>query len=365
MKKVLCIVSSLDTGGAETFMMKIFRKLPEQYSMDFVVSTNDGYYENEVIKLGGRIHRIPLRTKHPIRAFFELRSIVSENNYEYILKLCDTPIGLIDLLAAKLGGARKLCLRSCNASSNDGKVKNIVNIFLRPLLNKITDVKIAPSILAAEYTFGKKEVKNKNVYILKNAVDLDIFKYSYEGRKRIREEFGIGENAFVIGHIGRFSKQKNHRYLIRVFSDVLKINPLSKLLLVGEGELYEPILQQLKDLNIKDKTIFTGIRSDIADLLSSMDIFVFPSLYEGMPNTVIEAQATGLPCLISDTITSSAKITSLVEFFSLNSDPKDVSNDCIKLFNNNKTRKNYQDQITEQGYSIESTVSTFVKLIFN
>ena len=118
MKRLLCIVSSLDTGGAETFMMKIFRGLPAEYKLDFIVSTDTGFYEKEVLSLGGKIYRIPLRTEHPIKTFNAIKKIVKDNNYQYVLKLCDTPIGFFDLLAAKMGGANKICVRSCNANSN-------------------------------------------------------------------------------------------------------------------------------------------------------------------------------------------------------------------------------------------------------
>ena len=124
MKRLLCIVSSLDTGGAETFMMKIFRGLPSEYKLDFIVSTDSGFYEKEVLSLGGKIHRVPLRTEHPIGTFNAIRKIVKENKYQYVLKLCDTPIGFFDLLAAKTGGASKLCVRSCNENSNKGRIKS-------------------------------------------------------------------------------------------------------------------------------------------------------------------------------------------------------------------------------------------------
>lgn len=108
MKRVLCIVSSLDTGGAETFMMKIFRSLPKNYKLDFIVSTSSGYYEEEVKELGGKIFRIPLRTEHPFKTFKEIKRVVKNNNYEIVLKLCDTPIGIFDILASKMGGAKKI-----------------------------------------------------------------------------------------------------------------------------------------------------------------------------------------------------------------------------------------------------------------
>ena len=198
MKRLLCIVSSLDVGGAETFMMKIFRKLPKDYKIDFVTSKDNGFYEKEVIELGGKIYRITLRTKHPIKSFMELKKIVKDNKYKSVLKLCDTSIGSLDLLAAKLGGASRLCVRSCNANSTSSKIKKVVHFIGRPFLNFISDAKIAPSELAANYTFGKRCVKNCQVSFLNNAVDLEYYKFSNEGRKKIRNEFNIDEDTIFL-----------------------------------------------------------------------------------------------------------------------------------------------------------------------
>lgn len=361
MKRILCIVSSLDTGGAETFLMKIFRKLPCDYKFDFVVSTETGYYENEVRSLGGRIYRIPLRTKHPIASYQALVQIVRENKYQCVLKLCDTPIGVIDLLAAKRGGARQLCVRSCNAASSESTLRKVINGVLRPLLNRTATVKLAPSRLAAEYTFGKQEVDSGYVRFLNNAIDLNVYRFSESGRKRIRAEYGIEDTSFVVGHIGRFNKQKNHRFLIEIFREILNQRPGAKLLLVGNGELSEEVKRQVREYQTEDNVVFCGVRSDVPDLLSAMDVFLFPSLYEGMPNTVIEAQATGLPCVISDTITAEANITGLVNYLPLGDADRWAE---AVLHAVCPERMDTRDAFYEAKYDIESSAVAFVKAVF-
>lgn len=366
MKRLLCILSSLDTGGAETFMMKIFRSLPEDYKIDFIVSAKSGFYEKEVVELGGRIFRVPLRTKHPIKTFKAIYDVVKQNHYTHILKLCDTPIGLYDLLAAKMGGAKVLCVRSCNAGSSTSKLGTLVNDFLRPFLNIMTDVKIAPSRLAAEFTFGKAEVEAGKVKFIHNGVDLDVYKYDEENRRKVRREFGIVDEQFVVGHIGRFNQQKNHKFLIEVFAEVLKQKPNALLMLVGDGEKKNEIKEQIKALGIEESVIFTGIRSDVPALLSAMDVFVFPSFYEGMPNTVIEAQATGLPCVIADTITEEVNITSIVKRLSLLKD-KTVWREKVLFLINVKDNNRYlfKGILEKQGYSIYTTVDTFINAVWN
>lgn len=363
MKRLLCILSSLDTGGAETFMMKIFRSLPEDYKIDFIVSAKSGFYEKEVVELGGRIFRVPLRTKHPIKTFKAIYDVVKQNHYTYILKLCDTPIGLYDLLAAKMGGAKVLCVRSCNAGSSTSKLGAMVNDFLRPFFNYMANVKLAPSRLAAEFTFGKAEVEAGKVNFIHNGVDLNVYKYDEENRRKVRREFGIADEQLVIGHIGRFNQQKNHKFLIEVFSEVLKQKPNALLMLVGDGEKKNDIKEQIKSLGIEESVIFTGIRSDVPALLSAMDVFVFPSFYEGMPNTVIEAQATGLPCVIADTITEEAGITECVRYKALTTSAKEWAYIAVSLLEN--SRICYNAKVKHVGYDIDSCVKQFMKLTFN
>ena len=362
MKRLLCILSSLDTGGAETFMMKIFRSLPEDYKIDFIVSAKTGFYEKEVAELGGRIFRVPLRTKHPIKTFKAIYDVVKQNRYTHILKLCDTPIGLYDLLAAKMGGAKVLCVRSCNAGSSTSKLGAMVNDFLRAFFNYMADVKLAPSRLAAEFTFGKAEVETGKVKFIHNGVDLNVYKYDEENRRKVRSEFGITDEQLVVGHIGRFNQQKNHKFLIEVFAEVLKQKPDALLMLVGDGEKKSEIKEQIKSLGIEESVIFTGIRSDVPALLSAMDVFVFTSFYEGMPNTVIEAQATGLPCVIADTITEEAGITDLVVYLSLSVSPHEWANNVMASYK--KGRIDTHNEFIKYAYDIDSVKEDFKEIVF-
>ena len=278
------------------------------------------------------------------------------------MKLCDTPIGIFDILASKSGGAKKICVRSCNASSSESKVQHIIFKILRPFFNRFIDVKIAPSCLAAEYTFGKKAVKKNEVIFLHNAVDLDVYYYNEEGRKKIREEFNIDSQQLVIGHIGRFNNQKNHSFLLDIFKEINNYNSSSVLILVGTGENKQQIISKIKKLGLDNSVILTGIRSDVTDLLSAMDVFIFPSFYEGMPNTIIEAQATGLPCVLSDSITKEAKITNLLHYVSLN----ETSQEWCKVALNSKVemRKQPRNNFISNRYNIESIVEEFIEIIF-
>lgn len=359
MKRILCILYGLTAGGAETFMMKICRSLPkDKYKIDFIVSEANGCYEKEALDLGCLIHRIPKRKENFFVALNSIRKIVKEHNYQCVLKLGDNPIAVLDLIAARLGGAKRLAMRSCNALSNLSKKQKCVNAIFRPILNWITDIKFAPSMLAAEFTFGKR-LAHKDVHLIHNGVDLNQFHFDNEGRERIRNEFLIGDK-FVIGHIGRFHKQKNHHFLLEIFHDIHQYKPDSVLLLVGIGELEDEIKEQINELGLRDAVILAGQRFDIPQVLSAMDVFVFPSFYEGMPNTVIEAQATGLPCIIADTITREANITGLVQYLPLENTDKWVQ---TVLDMNTSYRLDTADQFIAHKYNIESVVTDFIETL--
>ena len=361
MTRILCIISGLTAGGAETFLMKIYRALPnKEYKIDFIVSEKDGCYTEEVLQRGGHIYVIPLRTKKLFVALCKIRDIVKKNKYESVLKLGNTPIAVLDLIAARLGGAKIVGMRSCNALTGQPFKSKCVDALLRPVLNLIANVKIAPSILSAEFTFGKKIAHKKNVHILHNGVDLEVFHYDEAGRSRIRKEFEL-EDKFVVGHIGRLNKQKNHHFLLEVFNKLHSICENAILILIGTGEEKDNINAWIKELGLGDKVILTGQRFDIPQILSAMDVMIFPSLHEGMPNTIIEAQAIGLPCLISDTITDEADITGLVKYKSLDASSSEWAEMALQMAK--FPRRDTAEDFRKHGYDIESVSKEFVSLL--
>lgn len=363
MKRLLCILNSLNAGGAETFMIKNLREWvkEKEYIIDFIVATSTpGYYDNEVRSLGGIIYNIPLHTRHPIRAFRCIKKIVKENNYKYVLKLCNTPIGIFDLLAARSGGAKRIGVRSCNAITNEKLFRRIINSILRKPLNKMCDFKIAPSDLAATYTFGDKE----EVVLINNGLDIDMYKFDYAYRLAIRKEFQI-EDKFVIGHVGKFGNQKNHYFLIDFFAKLLEKENNCILLLIGDGELKDKIKEYVKKRNIENNVIFAGVRKDIPQLLSAMDIFVLPSFYEGMPNCAIEAQANGLECFLADTITKQADITGNVKYLPISDEKIWVK--ALSAYINRKSNERARDMrklISNSGYDIKFVSEKLKAIIF-
>lgn len=364
MKRLLCIVSSMDVGGAETFLMKVYRHLDRtKYQMDFCVSKRTkSFYDDEIDKLGGKIFYVKPKSKNFFDNFLSIKKIVKQENYRYVLRTSQQSFAAIDLLAAKLGGAKTLIYRSSNAGMTGSRWKIIFHKQFRFLPNMIANVKIAPSTEAAQYVFGKRTIKQKKVYLLHNALEYSEYQYNPIIREQMRERLGL-KNKLVIGHIGRFAQQKNHHFLIEIFSELYKKNPNSRLLLIGEGALEDEIKTQIRRLHLENAVYLLGVRKDISALMMAMDLYLFPSFYEGMPNTIIEAQAAGLKCLLSDTITKEADITGLLKYISLKKDAKNWAD--IILEEKNYTRKSTKNFFEESGYTMDSIIEKWIHLTFH
>lgn len=363
-KRLLCIVGGMNAGGAETFLMKIYRELDKKrYQMDFYVNSRDeGFYEKEIISMGGRIYRSTPKSEGFMKALITLKKFVKKEKYRYVLRVSQHSLSAFDLMAAKLGGAQTLIYRSSNSKTGGGIIREILHNIFKSFSIIVPNVKLAPSTEAADFMFGKKSVKRGKVVLIKNAIKVEEFIFTKERRDKIREELKINDK-FVVGHVGRFNNQKNHNFLIDIFNEIIKKNKNSILILVGKGELENDIKNKIKNLNLSNNVIFTGVRSNIADLMMGMDAFVFPSFFEGMPNTVIEAQATGLHCIISNNITKEANVTGNVEYLSLKESAEIWASKVINYPNKNE-RNSPQKLLVKSGYSIEVAVQDFVSVVF-
>lgn len=364
MKRLLCIVGGMNVGGAETFLIKVYRNLDKtQYQMDFAVAIEgEGAYDDEIRALGGKIYHITPKSRGFIKNFFDIKNIVKKEQYKHVLRTSQHSLSALELLAAWLGGASTRVFRSSNSNTaSKSKKQSLLHKICCFMPHYFANVRIAPSTEAAEFMFGKYCIKKGRAKIINNGVDLSVYRYDESSRIDIRRELGIPDSALLVGHIGRFNQQKNHIFLLEIFKSILSTNKNAFLLLVGKGELETSIRENVAKMGLEEHIIFTGIRSDIPSILSAIDVFVMPSFYEGMPNTVIEAQATGLPCVIADTITKEANITGLVNYM-----PLGCANSWAEkvLSVVDSERVDTHSSFIEHRYDITSVADDFVRLVF-
>lgn len=360
MKRALCITANMNAGGAETFLMKLYRVMDRsRYQMDFCVSVGTNYYGAEIASLGGMVHVVPPKSKHPISSFRAIRRLVRENGYESVIRVNEHALSTLDLIAARAGGAKRLVMRSSNSSSG-GACSTALHYLFRPLTAIVPDVRIAPSCLAAEYTFGRGCLERGMAELFPNGLDLSEFGFDEALRSRVRAEYSLGD-SLVIGHIGRFNKQKNHEFLLKAFSLILQRCPRAVLVLVGDGTLVDEVRLQAERLGIADSVRMTGVRSDVPALLSTFDVLVLPSLYEGMPNVVIEAQASGLPCVVSDAVTREANVTGRVTYLPIDS-PGEWVDPVVRAASSG--RYDGVPYLHSAGYDIYDEVNRFVEIVY-
>lgn len=348
--RVLHVFGRLNMGGAESRTVELYRAMDRsRVQFDFLVHTDargknrtdtssdtlmaareTDDYEEELRALGARIFAVPrfhgtnyAAYRNALRSFFETHRGEWAAVHGHM-----TSTASIYLPVAGEKGFVPLLIAHARSAGVDPGIKGIVTNLLRKPLRK-TDcpyVRLAVSETAGASVFGEAAMRDGHVHVVPNAVRLERFSYDVKAREGIREAHGIPEDAFVIGHVGSFRFAKNHEFLLRVFAAWKKAHgdaaeQKSKLLLAGDGERMREMQQLAVAEGVADDVIFAGNRSDIAAYYSAMDVLVFPSRYEGMPGTVIEAQAAGLPCLISDTITKEVVLTEQVRRMSIQDAP--------------------------------------------
>ena len=334
--RVLHVLGNTNLGGAESRIMDLYRHTDRnRVQFDFLVhSGEEGFYEKEIRELGGRIFRVP---RFRIYNYFSYRKALKEffqEHHEFaLIQGHMTSTAAIYLPIAKKAGVKKTAAHARSAGVDKG-LKGTMTRFLRRNLADKADYLFTCSELAGISVYGEKAVQEGKTIFIPNAIDCAGFTFDPKKRKKMREELGLAD-AFIIGHVGRFHYAKNHEYLIRVFEKLCRMSAGAcgstaengadqkyHLILLGEGPLMEDTRKLAEELGVADRVHFLGNHKNIADYYQVMDYFVYPSRYEGMPGTIVEAQASGLPCLMSDTICREVIATDLVETMSIEKEPK-------------------------------------------
>lgn len=366
MKKVLHYVALMNRAGQETFIMNVFRAIDKNViSFDFLCCLpGNGDYDEEIRTLGGEVYHITLSNKNSklkqIDNFFILFNYLKSKKDKYVAFHIHTQHamdGFKEALAAKLAGIPIVIVHSHSTSTlfhiNAHKI-------FRRLLNRLPITKLACSELAGKWLYGDKG----KFEVIRNGVDIEKYKYDARIRSTVRKENGW-ENKVVVGHVGSFTYPKNHEFIVDVFCSFLKIEPNAQLVLAGKGELIESVKEKCRMLGIYDHVAFLGTRSDVDRLDQAFDIMLFPSRYEGLPVVLVEAQCTGLPCLISDTITTEVDLTNLVKRLSITDDVVSVwADNMLKLISKFKlyNREETVTVVADKKYGMNETVNRLMEI---
>jgi len=358
MERILHVVGIMNTGGIETWLMNIFKNIDRtKIQFDFVVhAETEGYYDDAIGMLGGKIIRVPkfkLFNYNKYKAIWE--NILQEKKY----KILHTHIRSTASIYLKIAKKNGMTTISHAHNTSNGKFPmSFVKMFLQHNISKYSDVRLACSNIAGCWLFKKNPFK-----IIKNGIEVSLYEMNDEVRTAYRIKYNLSDENIVIGHIGRFTYQKNHNFLLEIFLELYKRNNMFRLVLVGDGELKNNIEKKIQYFNIKDNVIYMGVRSDIPQLLQMFDAFLFPSHYEGLPVTVIEAQAAGLNCFISDNISDEVVITNLIHFISLKKNAKYWANYIIGKLE--KKREYCFQVINDTGFDIKEVAKELEEIYYS
>lgn len=360
--RILHVLGRLNRGGAETLVMNLYRSIDRsQYQFDFMVHTDEVCaYDDEILSLGGKIHRISqYKGKNHFRYIKEWRAFFEANPDYRIIHGHIRSVASIYLKLAKQYN-RQTIIHSHATGSRGNSVEQLVkNIFQFPIRYQSQHF-FACSTEAAVWLFGKQ--KAKQTVVLKNAVDLESFRFNPTVRERIRK--GRLEDKYVVGHVGSFTAPKNYKFLVEVFAQIALLRPDAMLVLVGDGELRSQVESDVETKGLTENIMFLGSRKEIPELLMGMDVFVFPSFFEGFGMAALEAQVAGLPTHVADTLPPEIEITDLLSFHALSKAPSQWAKDIL-VSSAQTERSDRVDVVRQQGYDIKDQAQFLMEYYHN
>ncbi len=358
MIRVLHIVTYMDRGGLETMLMNYYRHMDrQQVQFDFLVHRDfQADYDAEILALGGKIYRFPRLVpwspgyRKKLTAFFR-------DHPEYrIVHVHQDCLSAVALECAKNAGVPVRIAHS-HSSSQDKNLKYLIKLWYRRFIPRY-----ATDLLACGREAGDWMFSGAAYQILNNAIDTQLYGFDPALRAQVRRDLGLGED-FTLGLTARFAPAKNHEFLLEVFARVCDRLPRARLLLVGDGPLRQDLERKIRDLGLQDRVILTGVRTDVPALLQAMDAFVMPSRYEGLGLAVVEAQAAGLPCFISNFVPIECKKTDLVRQLPLDASPETWAEEILKARGN--VRPQTGSQIAVAGFDIHTNAQNLQEFYLN
>ncbi len=353
--RILHVIGIMNRGGAETMIMNLYRNIDRsKIQFDFVENSCDNAaYDREIESLGGKIFRCPhyngknhFQYKKWWNSFFQTHS----GEYQIIHGHIGSTAAIYLKIAKRYG---LYTIAHSHSSGTDRSLKSLLYQVMSRPTRSIADWFFACSDTAGRDRYGASVVSGDRYKVLNNAVDTKIFQFNPVTRAQTRAHLAIDQYT-VLGHIGRFTGEKNHAFVLKIFKEILLLDPNCRLLLIGDGPLKRKMQGLAEELGVAENVLFLGIRSDVNRLVQAMDLLIFPSIYEGLPVTLVEAQTSGLPCVISDHIPKECILThDLVTIMSLESSAFDWAKHCLSRTNENRFDRRLE--IIDKGYDIKAT----------
>lgn len=355
------------TNGASIFEYRMSQFLKnEGIIFDYLVTEKPTQEEHRRYESqGSNIYILPIDNDHGLltREFKinkEYYRFFKSHPYDIVYADTENALRAMHLLMARLAGVKVRVVHSHNTSlQTESKISKSIARFIRGMFRVSATHYFACSELAAKWLFPRSVYRNNNYQLLSNGINLKQFSFNEKKRKEIRRELNISDDTLVVGHVGRFMPQKNHIFLIDVFKEIHDKKKDSILLLIGDGPLQDSIKDKCSSLGLDNFVIFYGTTPVVENYLQAMDVFLMPSLFEGLPITGIEAQANGLPCVFSDTITKELGITNLVRYFPLSENTGRWADEVIETAACG--RRDCGQEIENAGYSFEKTAKFLKK----
>lgn len=364
MIRILHMIGSLNIGGSQTMIMNIYRRMDrDKIQFDFIIDHHThNCFTEEIKHLGGKVYTLPEfvgTNSSEVRCSWN-EFLDAHKEYK-ILHSHVRSYASLYLPIAKSKGIKTI-IHSHNTSNGSG-IKSVIKTILQYPLRYQADYFMACSKDAGRWLFGEKTINSEKFTLIPNAIDGTIFSFNKNNREEIRQQFGIDDGNLVIGYLGRVVEQKNPGFAIEVFRELCKINENVVLLFVGDGDLLEKIKSESNDLS--GKIIFTGARKDVDKLMSAMDCYIFPSLWEGFGMSLIEAQTNGLRCICSDKIPRDAIYTNLVNVLELKCCAKEWANKVNEIITNLDERCDMSKELIDAGFDINSQINLLEKIYIN
>ncbi|MGN0181276.1 MAG: glycosyltransferase family 1 protein [Candidatus Ornithomonoglobus sp.] len=353
MIRILHSVSNMDRAGIETMLMNYYRHIDrDKVQFDFLCNKKKpGAYDDEIKSMGGRIFRTPGLNPAKYPKYMQFMNNLFKENPEYqIIEAHNGALGVYALHCAKLNNIPTRIFHAHGASITKD-LKWPLKMFCRSRLKYNINHKFTCGIAAARCYFGNKAVKNGDYELIPNAIETDRFTYNEAVRETMKSKYKL-HGKKIIGHVGRFMKQKNHEFLLNVFAELHKSDPDTYLVLLGDGELLNKMKRKAEVMGFSDSVYFAGNVANANEWYSVFDVFVLPSIWEGLPVVGIEAQAAGLPCIFSDNVTNEIAITDNVRFIGLGESVKTWT-DAIREYLDIKERKDNSASIANNRYDIK------------